>query len=88
MNRPMHVPTSRMLFLRPRRSASLVPVYLAMLLLALCAVVVFLVAMWPRDDGPSARGPIDAVPAAGAQSHESGLRVAPEPKPRGRSTWM
>jgi hypothetical protein len=47
----------RLIFVRPPRMASLVPIYAALLLIAVISVVGLVAALWPSDRQPLSRAP-------------------------------
>jgi|KBSSwiStaDraftv2_1062776.scaffolds.fasta_scaffold17602_5 hypothetical protein len=67
---------ARLLFVRPSREASLVPIYAALLALVAVALIAFAVALWPPDRearvGPARD---DAAEASATHPVEGGLRL-------------
>jgi hypothetical protein len=49
--------TQRLLFVQPRRLASLAPIYVALLSLVFLGLLAFAVAFWPENAAPSASRP-------------------------------
>jgi hypothetical protein len=49
--------TQRLLFVQPRRMASLAPIYVALLSLVFLGLLAFAVAFWPENAAPSASRP-------------------------------
>jgi hypothetical protein len=79
--------TNRIPFAHPRRNSRLVPVYVALLLLA--SLAGFALAVWPEDPLPGASRQSDGAPAPAGGSFEGGLRVLPNSREApGRRTWM
>jgi len=48
----------RLIFVRPSRMASLVPIYAALLLIAVISVVGLVAALWPSDRQPLSRASV------------------------------
>ena len=80
--------TYRLLFVRPRREATLAPIYAALSLLVFVSCIGIAVALWREPSAPAAKPAQGRAPAA-SNPFEGGLRRPPDaPKSPKRSTWM
>jgi hypothetical protein len=83
--------TPRLLFVRPRRKASMVPIYAAILSLVSLALVAFVAAFLPGKYVPSAFRAGQGEATRASQSVETaGLKTPRNDArpPRNRGTWM
>ena len=65
----------RLLFARPAPPASLKPVYLAFAAIAIVALLGFVLALWPRGDGPSYYRPARADTGVSNRGPEEGVLI-------------
>ena len=83
------MPVDRLLFARPRREATIAPIYVAILSLVSLGLLAFIVVMWPDDPKPTAPRPGEAQAAPVSRSLESGQRLPQDPRESRRdSRWM
>ena len=65
----------RLLFVQAARPASLKPVYLALAAIAIVAALGFVLALWPRGDGPSYYRPVREETGASSRGPEEGVLI-------------
>jgi len=67
----------RLLFVRAPRPASLKPVYLALAAIGIVAVLGFVLALWPRGNGPSYYRPVRDETGVSSRGPEEGGVLIP-----------
>lgn len=89
MAKPMRMTTRRFLFLEPRRKATPVPIYIALLGLLALGMLGLLAAAWVPSPGPTAQRPADRAPHDNSRSFEGSYLPPPAPsRPPRSGTWM
>jgi hypothetical protein len=75
----------RLIFARPPRAASLLPIYAALLAVAAIALVGFVVAFWPHSESPRSSSAREEAPAHASPAIDGQRRALRDPRKQMRS---